>query len=204
MKRNNSWKLQDIIMVAILGTVFSAIYLAVTDVGYALMAVLTPMGLGDLAFEPIYGVWFMGATLAAYIIQKPSAAFAAEFLAAAVELLMGNPGGIRVLITGAVQGLGAEAGFLLFRYKRFDLASMCVSGMTTAVFIFLWEFVQSGYGLLDPGLLAAKLAIRLVSACLFSGLVAKLAGDLLSRTGVLRNYALGAKVSIDVLDDDDE
>ena len=86
MKRNFTWKLQDIIMVAILGTVFSAIYLAVTDAGYALLAVLTPMGLGDLAFEPIYGVWFMAATLAAYIIQKPSAAFAAEFLAAAVEL----------------------------------------------------------------------------------------------------------------------
>ena len=134
----------------------------------------------------------------------PTAAFAAEVLAAVVELLMGNPGGIRVVVTGAVQGLGAEAGFLLFRYKRFDLASMCVSGMTTAVLIFLWEFVQSGYGLLAPGLLAVKLAIRLVSACLFSGLVAKLAGDLLSRTGVLRNYALGAKVSIDVLDDDDE
>lgn len=203
MKNRISWKLKDIIMVAILGLVFAAVYMAVFHLGLAIQAVLTPFGLGDLAFEFVYGIWFMAATLAAYIIRKPTVAFAAEVLASVMELFMGNAGGIRVVITGAVQGLGSEAGFALFRYKRYDLLSMCVSGMTTAVFIFLWEFVQSGYGLLSPGLLAFKLAIRLVSACLFSGLVSKLAGDGLARTGVLKNYALGSRVTMDLADEED-
>lgn len=202
MKGKFNWQLKDIIMVAILGVVFAAVYMAVFHLGLALQAVLTPLGLGDLAFEFIYGIWFMAATLAAYIIQKPTVAFAAEVLASVMELFMGNAGGIRVVVTGAVQGLGSEAGLALFRYRRFDLASLCVSGMTTAVFIFLWEFVQSGYGLLAPGLLAAKLAIRLVSACLFAGLGSKLAGDGLALTGVLRGYALGSKVDADVEDED--
>lgn len=203
MKGKLNWQLKDVIMVAILGVVFAAVYMAVFHVGLAIQAILTPFGLGDLAFEFVYGIWFMAATLAAYIIQKPTVAFAAEVLASVMELFMGNAGGIRVVITGAVQGLGSEAGLALFRYKRYDLASLCVSGMTTAVFIFLWEFVQSGYGLLSPGLLAVKLAIRLVSACLFSGLVAKLAGDGLATTGVLKNYPLGGSVDMELADEED-
>lgn len=203
MKHHITWKLKDIIMIAVLGLVFAAVYMAVFHLGLALQALLTPFGLGDLAFEFVYGIWFMAATLAAYILRKPTAAFAAEVLASVMELLMGNAGGIRVVITGAVQGLGSEAGFALFRYRRYDLLSMCVSGMVTAVFIFLWEFVQSGYGLLSPGLLAVKLGIRLVSACVFSGLTAKLAGDGLAKTGVLKNYPVGSHVHADLADDED-
>ena len=203
MKNRTPWKLQDIIMVAVLGLVFAAVYMAVFHLGLAIQAILTPFGLGDLAFEFVYGIWFMAATLAAYIIRKPTVAFAAEVLASVMELFMGNAGGIRVVITGVVQGLGSEAGFALFRWKRYDLLSMCVSGTTTAVFIFLWEFVQSGYGLLAPGLLAAKLCIRLVSACLFSGLVAKLAGDGLAKTGVLKNYPLGSSISTELAEEDE-
>lgn len=203
MKGKLNWQLKDVIMVAILGVVFAAVYMAVFHVGLAIQAILTPFGLGDLAFEFVYGIWFMAATLAAYIIRKPTVAFTAEVLASVMELFMGNAGGIRVVITGVVQGLGSEAGLALFRYKRYDLASLCVSGMTTAVLIFMWEFVQSGYGLLAPGLLAVKLAIRLVSACLFSGLAAKLAGDGLAATGVLKNYPLGGSVDMDLADVED-
>lgn len=204
MKSKVNWQLKDIIMVAILGVVFAAVYMAVFHLGLAIQAALTPFGLGDLAFEFVYGIWFMAATLAAYIIRKPTVAFAAEVLASVMELFMGNAGGIRVVITGVVQGLGSEAGLAVFRYKRYDLKALCVSGMMTAVFIFLWEFVQSGYGLLSPGLLAAKIAIRLVSACVFSGVVAKLAGDGLAKTGVLKNYALGGGVKMDLADDDED
>ena len=138
VKNRISWKLKDIIMVAVLGLVFAAVYMAVFHLGLAIQALLTPFGLGDIAFEFVYGIWFMAATLAAYIIRKPTVAFAAEVLASVMELFMGNAGGIRVVITGIVQGLGSEAGFAIFRYKKFDLVSMCVSGMTTAVLILLW------------------------------------------------------------------
>ena len=66
----------------------------------------------------------MAATVAAFIMQKPGVAFVTEVLAAFLELLMGNfP---LVITTGLVQGVGLELGFAVFRYRRYDMASMCI------------------------------------------------------------------------------
>ncbi|MEG1655998.1 MAG: ECF transporter S component [Christensenellaceae bacterium] len=204
MKKTTGWKLKDIIMVAILGVVFALIYLAVLYAGIGLTAALTPFGLAPFGFELVYGIWFMAATLAAYIIQKPGVAIVSEFLAACLELLMGNTGGGLVIIAGAVQGAGAEVGFAVFRYKRFDMASMCLSGALAATFSFLWGFVQSGYALLDPALLIAMLLVRIGSAVLFSGVICKFAGSGLAKTGVLKNYALGANMKFAEVADEEE
>lgn len=99
------WQLKDIIMVAVLGLVFAVIYLAVLYLGVAVTAALTPFGLAPFGYEIFYGIWFMGATLAAFIIQKPGVAVMTEFLAAFIEFLMGNMGGPLVLISGLMQGI---------------------------------------------------------------------------------------------------
>lgn len=195
MKTNGKWQLKDIIMIAIFGVIFALIYLAVLYIGLAVQAALTPAGLGIFAFEIFYGIWFMGATLAAYVIQKPGVAVTTEVLASFLEFLMGNVGGPLVLIAGAVQGLGSEVGFMMFRYRRFDMLSICASGMLAAVFSFLWGFVQGGYALFAPGLLVAMLAVRIASALLFAGVISKVVGDGLARAGVLKSYALGVKFS---------
>ena len=72
--KKRTWELKDVILMAIFGVAFSAVYLAVFQGGLALSTALTPMGLSPFGFEVIYGVWFMAATLAAYIIRKPGAA----------------------------------------------------------------------------------------------------------------------------------
>ena len=69
--KKRTWELKDVILMAIFGVVFSAVYLAVFQGGLALSTALAPMGLSPFGFEIIYGVWFMAATLAAYIIRKP-------------------------------------------------------------------------------------------------------------------------------------
>ena len=101
MEKKN-WELKDVIMMAILGVVFSAVYLAVFQGGLALSTALTPAGLAPFGFELIYGVWFMAATLAAYIIRKPGVALVTEVLASFIELLMGNSGGLTVVLTGII------------------------------------------------------------------------------------------------------
>ena len=45
------WELKDIIMMAILGVVFSAVYLAVFDGGVILSTVLAPTGFSNFSFE---------------------------------------------------------------------------------------------------------------------------------------------------------
>lgn len=202
--KTNKWELKDIIMMAILGVIFSAIYLAVFDGGLVLSTALAPFGLSNFAFEIIYGVWFMASTLAAYIIRKPGVALVCEVLASVVELLMGNSGGITVVLTGIIQGAGAELVFAAFRYRKWNLTSMSLAGMASAVFIFVYELFYLNYITLAPGMLIAQLLVRFASAFVFSGLVCKLAGDALAKTGVVKSYAIGAKADIGKVYDEED
>lgn len=190
--QQNKWKLKDVILMAIFGVVFAGVYLAVFYGGLAISTALTPYGLSAYGFEMIYGVWFMAATLAAYIIRKPGAALITEILAAVIELLMGNSGGLTVVLTGVIQGAGCELAFAMFRYKKWDLVSMSLSGILAAAFIFCYELYYLQYYLLSPAVLAGQLLVRFLSAVLFSGILCKLAADGLARTGVLKSYALGS------------
>lgn len=192
----SKWELKDVIMMAILGVVFAAVYLAVFQGGLALSTALTPAGLSAFGFEIIYGVWFMASTLAAYIIRKPGVALITEILAAAVELLMGNSGGLTVVLTGLIQGAGAELAFAIFRYKKWNLLSMSLAGILSALFIFCYELYYLNYIALAPSLLIAQLAVRFISAVVFSGIICKLAGDGLAKTGVVKSYAIGAKADV--------
>ena len=202
--KTKTWELKDVIMMAILGVVFSAVYLAVFQGGLALSTALTPAGLANFGFEIIYGVWFMAATLAAYVIRKPGVALITEGLASAVELLMGNSGGMTVVLTGLIQGAGAELAFAVFRYKKWNLGVMCLSGVLAAAFIFAYELYYLNYIALAPTLLIAQLAVRFVSAIVFSGVVCKLAGDGLAKTGVVKSYAIGAKAKVGTVYDEEE
>ncbi len=202
--QGKNWELKDVIMMAILGVVFSAVYMAVFQGGLALSTALTPAGLAPFGFEIIYGVWFMAATLAAYIIRKPGVALVTEVLASAIELLMGNSGGLTVVLTGVIQGLGAEIIFAAFRYKKWNLGVMCLAGILSATLIFCYELYYLNYITLAPSLLISQLAVRFVSAAVFSGLICKLAGDALAKTGVVKSYAIGAQANIGKVYDDEE
>lgn len=202
--KTKHWELKDVIMMAILGVVFSAVYLAVFQGGLALSTALTPAGLAPFGFEIIYGVWFMAATLAAYIIRKPGVALVTEVLASFIELLMGNSGGLTVVLTGVIQGVGAELAFALFRYKKWNLGVMCLGSILSAIFIFCYELYYLNYIALAPTLLAAQLAVRFVSAVVFSGIICKLAGDALAKTGVVKSYAIGAHADIGKVYDEED
>lgn len=203
MEKKN-WELKDVIMMAILGVVFSAVYLAVFQGGLALSTALTPAGLAPFGFELIYGVWFMAATLAAYIIRKPGVALVTEVLASFIELLMGNSGGLTVVLTGIIQGVGAELAFAAFRYKKWNMGVMCLGGILSSIFIFCYELYYLNYIALAPTLLIAQLAVRFVSAVVFSGIICKLAGDALAKTGVVKSYAIGAHANIGKVYDEEE
>ena len=54
---------------------------------------------------------------------------------------------------------------------------MSLASMLSALFIFCYELYYLSYYLLAPSMLAAQLAVRFVSAIVFSGIICKLAGD---------------------------
>ena len=190
-----NWKLKDILMIGIIGVLFSFVFLGADYLGALLVAVRTPFGLGALGYEPIYGLWFMAAIVATYIIQKKGVGIVAEMIAALIEVLMGSMFGPLVFVTGFVQGFGCELGFIVTRYKRFDTLPVVLGSIFCAICSIIWNYFSYGYYMYTLPIIAAMLVIRIISAVVF-GLIAKLLADGLAKAGVLRGYALGMKQSM--------
>lgn len=191
-----NWKLKDILMVAIVGVLFSFLFLAADYVGAALTAALTPIGYGPLGYQLIYGMWFMAATFAAYIIQKAGVGVVAEMLAAVIEVMMGGMFGPMTLVNGFIQGFGCELGFIAFKYKKWNMTSMILGSVICAWISFISEIFFYGYLEYGAAMMVIMLIVRTISSILFTGVIAKLLADGLAKAGVLRGYALGMKQNL--------
>lgn len=185
------WKLKEIVLMSIFGVVFAVIYLMFYFFGQGLRNFLTPFGLAPFGYEIIFGIWFIVSIIAAYVIRKPGAAFWSELIAGTVQVLIGSPAGPQLIISAAIQGLGAEVVFAATRYRNFSLSVLILAGMSAAIFSYAWGWFQSGLAALTPELIVATLAVRIISGALLAGLLGKWISDQLAQTGVLRGYALG-------------
>lgn len=189
--KTNTWKLKEIILVAMICIVFGVVYLAGVYLASMIAGVLTPFGLSPLGNELVFGVWFMAATLSGYILQKPGAAIVSEVIASVIEVLLGNWFGPLVIVAGIIQGAGAELAFAAGRYRKFDGLVMYLAAAGACVTSFCWSFIRSGYGKFSVSFLVMLFVVRLASSLLFSGLVCKAAGDGLAKMGLLKGYGLG-------------
>lgn len=190
-KKNFSWSLNEIILVSMICIVFGVVYLGAVYLMSVVESALAFTGLTKLGTEVIFGIWFMAATLAGYILQKPGVAIIAETIASVIEVLLGNWFGPMVIVTGIVQGLGAEAVFAAGRYKKFQGPIMYFAAIGCTVTSFLWSFVRSGYLQFQLWVILVYFVVRVISSCLFAGLICKKIGDGLKSTGLLKAYELG-------------
>src|SRR6056297_1750400 len=161
MPDQSVWTLRETLIVAVLGAVFGVLYLAWVQVWLVLQAIF-----GPVTMDVVMGFWFIVSIIAAAIIRKPGVALAAEVLAAAVQILLGSPAGLILLLTGFVQGAGAEAVFALTRWRRYDLPVLMAAGGGAALFSFAYTWLRFDYGALEPGLLAVMFALRCLSGAL--------------------------------------
>lgn len=192
MKKLN-WELKDVIMVGLLSIIFAVIYLGFVYFATFLKSVLAPFGLAPFANELVFGVWFMAATLAGYIMQKPGVAIIAEMMAALIEVLMGNFYGPLVFVSGFLQGLGAELGFAAYSYKKYDLKSLSLAAFLSTVFSFIWGFFRNSFTNLSPIYIISMFIVRTISAFIFSAVIVKKLGDGLVKSGAVAQYPLGQK-----------
>jgi energy-coupling factor transport system substrate-specific component len=181
------WTQRETVIVAALGIVFGMLYLAWVQLWLLLQVVL-----GPLALDLMLGFWCVVSVLAAYIVRKPLVAFSAEVIAALAEVMTGNPAGLILILTGVVQGAGAELPFALTRWRNYRLPVLMASGASAAVFSFAYTWIRFNYGTLEPGLLVAMFGVRVISGVLLAGLLGKILGDALYRTGVLNGLAIDA------------
>lgn len=192
------WKLKDILMIAVCAVLFGAIFLGVTYAGGALSALLTPVGMPSLAYEPFYGLYFMAVAFAVYVIRKPGVGIVAEILAAVIETLMGNFFGPIIILSGFVQGAGFELIFALTKYKRFDRKTMILAAVICSCVTMVYNLIVSGYNLIALPVLALMLAVRMISAIVIDGLVTPKLADGLAKAGVLNGYAISRDLNADL------
>ncbi|MCX8186708.1 MAG: ECF transporter S component [Sulfolobales archaeon] len=75
-----------------------------------------------------YGLWFIGAPLAATLIKKPGTAFLGEFLGAVVETLIPTYGAFTNIIYGFAQGAASELVYAMFKYRKYGIVQASLSG----------------------------------------------------------------------------
>ena len=185
MPPSRAWTLREILIVAVLGAVFGVLYLGWVQVWLIAQAIF-----GSVTMDVVMGFWFIVSIIAAAIIRKPGAALLSEVLAALTQVLLGSPAGLMLLVSGLVQGAGAEAVFAATRWKNYRLPVLMAAGVGAAIFSFIYTWIRFDYGALAPGLLVAMFVLRCLSGALLGGLAGYLVTEALYRTGVLSGLGI--------------
>jgi energy-coupling factor transport system substrate-specific component len=180
-----AWTQREILIVAVLGAVFGVLYL-----GWVQVWLIAQAFLGPVTMDVVMGFWFIVSIIAAAIIRKPGAALFSEMLAAGIQILLGSPAGLILLLTGFVQGAGAEAVFAATRWKRYTLPVLIAAGVGAAVFSFIYTWIRFNYGALAPGLLVLMFTLRCLSGALLAGVLGHLIVEALYKTGVLSDLPI--------------
>jgi len=186
VRERRTLTLKEIVVMSALGVAFAPLYMAWIQVWGLATGLLGPVGM-----DVIFGFWFVASIICAYIIRKPGAALYSEWIAAIAQIPLGSPSGAWLILTGFVQGLGAELVFWLTGYRRFGLPVLMAAGMGAAVLSFAYNWLRLGYGSLAPGLLVTMFVARLLSGAVLGGVLGKLIADGLAATGVLSSFPLG-------------
>jgi energy-coupling factor transport system permease protein len=181
------WRIVDIVVAAVVAVAFGAAFLAWN----ALAAATVPA----FAFLPpaqaiLNGLWLLPGVLVGLIVRRPGAAFFGGFVSAVVSVLLGSIYGADALVSGAIQGAGAELGFALGLYRRWTLPFAILAGAIAGLFATVHDVIVY-YPDADAGVWVVYAVASVLSGALVAGVGAWLLLRALVATGVLRDFAAG-------------
>jgi energy-coupling factor transport system substrate-specific component len=189
--RSMRYRTIDLVTIATLAVAFGVVFWGWGKL-YAPLS-----GLAVFSFPPsaalLAGPWLMAGVVGGLIVRKPGAAFATEFLAAAVStvVLGGTEWGLTVFASGFFQGLGAELVFLAVFYKRFGVVVAMASAALAAVIEAVYEWTQPFAAAWDFGYKLAHLGFLTISGIVVAGIGSWLLVAALARAGVLDAFGPG-------------
>jgi energy-coupling factor transport system substrate-specific component len=181
------WRTVDIVVTAVLGVAFGVVF-------WAWGLIWNATGAAFAAFPPaqafMYGVWLLPAVVAPLIVRRAGAGLFAEFIAAVVSALLGSAWGAQVLLYGLLQGLAGEAGYAVFRYRRYGwpqalLSAVLAGAMAAALDLYYWYPIWAGNWKLT------YVVVVVASTVIVSGLGGRALVQALARTGALSSFVSG-------------
>ncbi len=186
--RRLRWRTIDIVTAPILGVALGLVYWGWDQLNNVITLVAA------FAFPPLGGIlgggWLIAAVVGGMIIRRPGAALLVELVAAFIEMALGNQWGFSTMISGLIQGAGAELIFAVFAYRRFGMPPAMLAGTLAAVLESLYEWF-SYYPDWHLGFKIIYLVLFAVSGALLAGLCGWLLVRGLAATGVLDAFGPG-------------
>ena len=188
MDRSNwTWRTVDIVVAAAIAIAFGVVFWAWNQVWAAATPVFVAV---PPAQNILYGVWLVPAVLGGLIIRKPGAALFTELVAASVSAILGSQWGLDTLVSGALQGLGAEIVFLVVGYRRWTIAVALIAAIGTAIAAWIHD-TPLYYADIGLGPQLVILAFMAVSAIVIAAIGSWLLMRSLAQTGVLAQFPAG-------------
>lgn len=187
LSHRSRWRTVDIVVAAVVAVAFGVVFVAWNT----LWAATEPL---FAAFPPaqaiLYGVWLLPGVLVGLIVRRPGAAFFGGLVSAAVSALIGSQWGADALISGAIQGGGAELAFAIGFYRWWTLPAALLAGLLAGVGAALHDIVVF-YADTGTEFWLVYAGALLISAALVAGLGGWLLLRALVATGVLGDFAAG-------------
>jgi len=184
-----NWRVVDIVVAALIAVAGGVIFWAWSQGANLISAP------ANAVYPPLTGLyiggWLIPAVLGMLVIRKPGAALFCETVAATGELIMGSQYGTTVLISGVLQGVGAELVFAAFLYKKFNLTTALLAGAGAGLFGGLNDsFSPWGWNIAyGAGDKLAYIVFCAVSGAIIAGALSWVATRGLAKTGVLSSLA---------------
>jgi energy-coupling factor transport system permease protein len=182
--RDARWRTRDIVIVAVIGVAFGVVFQAwnlAYEAAKPIFAAAPPLT------DVLYGVWLIPAVLAPLIVRKPGAALFAEIVAAGVSALLGSQFGADALLSGFLQGLGAEVVFAATRYRVWTFPVLVMAAALSAVAAWLHDWVLY-YADTDVTIQILRGIAMLISAAVITAGGSVLLARSLRRAGVLEGF----------------
>ncbi len=136
---DTDWRSRDIVVVAVIGVAFGLVFWAWGLLWNGPLAFLGALALPVLDLG--YAVWLIPAVLAPLIVRKPGAALFAELVAAGLSALLGSVWSVDTLLSGFVQGAGAELVFAFTLYRRWGFPVLALAALAAAAAAWLHDWV---------------------------------------------------------------
>jgi energy-coupling factor transport system substrate-specific component len=176
------WRTVDIVVVAAIAVAFGVVFWFWDVYVWPWASFLSSPG--EYA---ISGVWLLPAVVAPLVVRKPGAAIFAEMVAAIVSVLLGNQWGLDVLLSGFVQGAGAELLFAFVLYRNFSPLVAALAGAGAGVGEALHD-LPVYYSSFDVPYQVGIVVLDVVSAAVIAGVGGWLLVRAIRRTGALQAF----------------
>ena len=155
------WQLKDVILLAFLSIFFGGVFVGSGYLFDILTLILAPLGLQAFANEILFGLWCMAAPIAAIFVPRVGSATIGEVLAALAEF------GLGALLSGLVQGLGSELGFIVTKNRYESWLSLTANSIGITLVSFVYEYIKLGYYAFSLPFVLSLLVVRFISVFFF-------------------------------------